>query len=200
MSGKPISRDFKRSRRQGLGLGRWREFLYGLGLGLAIAVAVFAWQRNSMQELLLKANSGNRPEPKRNADATASGDPLAAAEPAQQFDFYDRLANFEVLVPEKDAEVQRNSPTAPIDRPGTYVLQAGSYRNLVDAERVRTQLALQGVPATLQRVAVGGVDGVEPDVWHRVRIGPSADLAEVNRLRNKLRSADLDALIIRIGD
>jgi cell division protein FtsN len=50
------------------------------------------------------------------------------------------------------------------------------------------------VTATVQRVAV------DADVWHRVRIGPSSDLTEVNRLREKLRSADLDAIVIRVGD
>ena len=116
------------------------------------------------------------------------------AEAPQQFDFYDRLPNFEVVVPEKEGQVQRGLAGAPIERPGTYVLQAGSYRSQPDAERIRAQLAIQGVTATVQRVAV------DADVWHRVRIGPSSDLTEINRLREKLRSADLDAIVIRVGD
>jgi cell division protein FtsN len=83
---------------------------------------------------------------------------------------------------------------APIARPGSYVLQAGSYRNSADAERVRAQLGLQGISAVVQRVAV------DADVWHRVRIGPSSDLTEVNRLRQKLRSADLEPIVIRVGE
>ncbi|RZL91594.1 MAG: hypothetical protein EOP73_28665 [Variovorax sp.] len=74
------------------------------------------------------------------------------------------------------------------------MLQAGSYRNPVDAERVRSQLGKQGINATVQRVAV------DTDVWHRVRVGPVRDLAQVNRLRDALRAADIDALVIRIGD
>ncbi len=41
---------------------------------------------------------------------------------------------------------------------------------------------------------------VDADVWHRVRIGPISDLAELNRIRDRLRSADIDALVIRVGD
>jgi cell division protein FtsN len=37
-------------------------------------------------------------------------------------------------------------------------------------------------------------------VWHRVRIGPITDLADLNRLRGRLRAADFDALVIRVGD
>jgi cell division protein FtsN len=104
------------------------------------------------------------------------------------------LPNFEVVVPEKDREVQRDVPATPVDRPGVYVLQAGSYRNESDAQRVRAQLALQGVDAKVQRVAV------DNDVWHRVRIGPINSLDEVNRLRKRLQAGEIDALVIRVGD
>jgi len=67
-------------------------------------------------------------------------------------------------------------------------------RNETDAERVRKQLALQGVAAKVQRVAV------DADVWHRVRIGPISNLDELNRVRKQLRAAEVDALVIRVGD
>jgi cell division protein FtsN len=75
-----------------------------------------------------------------------------------------------------------------------YVLQAGSYRNEADANRVRAQLALQGVDAKVQRVAV------DTDVWHRVRIGPINNLDELNKVRRQLQAAEVDALVIRVGD
>jgi len=59
---------------------------------------------------------------------------------------------------------------------------------------VRAQLALQGIEAKVQRVAV------DADVWHRVRIGPISNLDELNKLRRQLQAADVDALVIRIGD
>jgi cell division protein FtsN len=106
------------------------------------------------------------------------------------------LPNFEVVVPEKDREVSRERDTslAKIERPGVYVLQAGSYRKPEEADRIRAQLKLQGIDANVQRVAV------DEDVWHRVRIGPITDLAELNRMRTRLRAADLDALVIRVGE
>ena len=74
------------------------------------------------------------------------------------------------------------------------MLQAGSYRNEADAKRRRTQLALQGIDAKVQRVAV------DADVWHRLRIGPISNLDELNKLRRQLQAADVDALVIRVGD
>jgi cell division protein FtsN len=105
------------------------------------------------------------------------------------------LPNFEVVVPEKDKDVKRDMPAAArVERPGVYVLQAGSYRNEADADRVRAQLAMQGIDAKVQRVAV------DADVWHRVRIGPITKLDDLNKLRKQLQAADVDALVIRVGD
>jgi cell division protein FtsN len=41
---------------------------------------------------------------------------------------------------------------------------------------------------------------VDADVWHRVRIGPLRDLAKLNAIRGQLRTADIDAILIRLGD
>ena len=76
------------------------------------------------------------------------------------------LPNFEVVVLEKGKDVKRDLPaTAKIDRPGVYVLQAGSYRNESDADRVAQQLSKEGVDAKVQSVAV------DTDVWHAFASG-----------------------------
>jgi len=89
---------------------------------------------------------------------------------------------------------QRSAAPVKVERPGVYVLQAGSYRQQEVADRTREQLKRQGIDANVQRVAV------DEDVWYRVRIGPITDLAEVNRLHARLRAADLDPLVIRVGE
>jgi cell division protein FtsN len=195
---RPVARDYKRSRSQGPGfdVSRWKEFATGLSIGLVVAAGLFIYQRNALDRATAGLESP-RPEPRRAAKGGALEADEAAAiadEANRSYDFYDMLPKFEVVVPEKEQEVKRDIPSSPIERPGVYVLQAGSYRQLADAERVRKQLALQGIQANVQRVAV------DADVWHRVRIGPLTDLAEVNRLRNKLRSAEFNALVIRVGD
>ena len=119
--------------------------------------------------------------------------PMRSAAGEGKFDFYQMLPKFEVVVPEKERGT-RVAPAAQIDRPGVYFLQAGSYRDITVAERIRAQLGKLGIEATVQRVAV------DADVWHRVRIGPIRDLAQLNRLRAQLRQSDLDALVIRVDD
>jgi cell division protein FtsN len=191
---KITSRDFKRARPGGMRLdvGRWREFGVGLAAGLSLSLFVLIWQ--NYREKHPAAVTPDVPKPEPRADKTAAaGD---AEDGAKNYDFYDMLPKFEVVVPEKDREVasDRGGTPAAIERPGVYVLQAGSYRQQAEADRIRAQLKLTGIDANVQRVAV------DEDVWHRVRIGPITDLTELNRLRARLRAADLDALVIRVGE
>lgn len=175
-----------------LNLTRFREFGLGLAVGLSLSLFVLVWQNYRDKNATKAVAEVPRPEP-RSDKAAAAGD---VEDNAKNYDFYDMLPNFEVVVPEKDREVSRERDNTPakIERPGVYVLQAGSYRQQAEADRIRAQLKLQGIDANVQRVAV------DDDVWHRVRIGPITDLTELNRLRARLRAADLDALVIRVGE
>jgi cell division protein FtsN len=189
---KLTARDYKSSQHRPLELSRLREFGYGALAGALLTAVAFTWVGNHHKPA--DAPDAPRPDPHRSvrADVEAAG---GTVKPSEKYDFYQMLPNFEVVVPEKDKDVKRDLPAAAkIERPGVYVLQAGSYRNESDANRVRAQLALQGIDAKVQRVAV------DADVWHRVRIGPVSNLDELNKLRRQLQAADVDALVIRVGD
>ncbi len=196
-----VTRDFKRARRNGLGLDlvRWRELGIGLAAGLCVAGIVYVSDHRASEVSL-----PDRPTPRSGAArAGTDGSPSAASVDSAapdgstaaegRYDFYKLLPKFEVVIPEKERGT-RLPAAAQIDRPGVYFLQAGSYRNALEAERIRAQLGKLGIDATVQRVAV------DADVWHRVRVGPIRDLALLNRLRAQLRESDLDSLVIRVDD
>jgi len=190
------TRDFKRaSRRAPLDVKRFRDLGIGLAVGVLLTAGVFLYKSDAHQAAT--EPDSPRPEPQQRAAAPSSDSDSSPAsnESGERYDFYEMLPNFEVVVPEKDREVKRDIPgAARIERPGVYVLQAGSYRNQADAERVSAQLKLQGIDAKVQRVAV------DNDVWHRVRVGPISDLTELNKVRKQLQAADVDGLVIRVGD
>lgn len=174
-------------------LGRLREFGFGTLAGIVFATVVFLYvggKRSAAHE------SAEVPHPDPHRQAPADAETTAGAtQTTEKYDFYQMLPNFEVVVPEKEKDVKRDLPgTAKIERPGVYVLQAGSYRNEPDADRVRDKLSKVGIDAKVQRVAV------DSDVWHRVRIGPITKLEELNKLRKQLQAADVDAIVIRVGD
>jgi len=191
---KLTTRDYKSTQRRAPDFRRLREFGYGMLAGIVLASMAFVYLGGTPRKSRDPADAP-RPDPYRAAPAGADSAGVGPGRTAEKYDFYQMLPNFEVVVPEKDKDVKRDPPAAAkIERPGVYVLQAGSYRNEADADRVRAQLALQGVDAKVQRVAV------DADVWHRVRIGPITNLEELNKVRRQLRAADVDALVIRVGD
>lgn len=167
--------------------------LFGLGVGLSVALAIFMKDREpavAVQDAAPVPASLANTIDSNNEPATA----LPAEPPERRFDFYDMLPNFEVIIPEQEPDVSQDKELKAIERPGNYVLQAGSFTDFADADRRRAQLALQGIESRIQRVSI------DDKTYHRVRIGPTRDLDELNALRNRLRQAQIDVLRIRIGD
>ena len=111
------------------------------------------------------------------------------------FDFYQMLPNFEVVIPEQDKEVRRSEEVNKVEKPGTYVLQAGSFRSAPDADRLRAQLALVGIESNVQTVTID-----RDQTWHRVRIGPFNSLEQLNAARQRLAQHEIQSLVIRLGE
>ena len=187
-----MARDNKPRRRPKGAFSGWIGVALGLGAGLAVAGLVYVKDHKPPAVAIAKADkrrSHNAEQPPGPDGADGAGE-----DPGTSYDFYSSLPKFEVVVPEKEKDVRPDIRAVPETRRGTYVLQAGSYKNFADADRVRAKLALQGVESKVQKVSV------DNDTWHRIRIGPISDLDQLNRLRTVLRKADVDVLVIRVGD
>jgi cell division protein FtsN len=186
-----MARDYKSKRRSPSGFSGWAGLFCGLALGLAVAGVVYLKDHRLDAPV---SNAGKMTKKKLHGNDPPEASDSSSEEPAKSYDFYDALPKFEVVVPEKDKDVRPDIKSVPETRRGTYVLQAGSYKNFADADRVRAKLALQGVESKVQKVSV------DNDTWHRIRIGPISKLDELNRLRQILHKADVDVLVIRVGD
>jgi cell division protein FtsN len=188
-----MARDYKNTKRRAGGSGGLSGiagFVLGLAFGLAVAMAVYLYDRRPGARLAQQS------APVTPDDQPAGSKPAPASQDAEtQFDFYEMLPKFEVVIPEKDGAVAPRTATGgPVQKPGAYILQAGSFRNLADADRVRALIALQGVESKIQKVTV------DTDTWHRVRIGPITNLQKLEETRSKLRGAQIEALVIRVGE
>jgi cell division protein FtsN len=180
------SRDYKHGGRGGPTLlQRYQQFLGGLALGLFVALVVYLTGVHTQKPAVEE-----QPRVRGKSDAPAPD----TEDPPPKYDFYEMLPKFEVVVPEKERAVRADLPSAQVSSPGVYVLQAGSWHNQPEADRMRSMLAKQGIESTVQRVQV------DADVWHRVRIGPFRDLKQLNDTRASLRKADIDVIVVRIGD
>jgi cell division protein FtsN len=186
-----VARDYRPKRRKPGGFSGWMGVLCGLAAGLGVAGLVYIKDHRPEAPI---ARSGKADKRKSHGNELPDTDAADSGTEAKAYDFYDMLPRFEMVVPEKDKDVRPDTKSVPETRRGTYVLQAGSYKNYADADRVRAKLALQGVESKVQKVSV------DNDTWHRIRIGPISKLDELNRLRQILHKADVDVLVIRVGD
>ena len=170
------------------------SMLFGLAVGLSVAVAVYMKDRRPVPEVI-------EPEPAslQNALDRNGETPVPVPVPAEEkeeprFTFYDILPNVEVITPEKTRTRESSTPPQAVVEPGTYVLQAGSFSTHQDADKRRAELGLHGIESHIQRVKVNDRN------YHRVYIGPTDDLDELNMLRSRLRAAQIDVLRIRLSD
>ncbi|HEU4602742.1 MAG TPA: SPOR domain-containing protein [Steroidobacteraceae bacterium] len=187
-----MPRDYKNTKRRSSasGMSALATFIVGLALGLSVALAVYLYDR---RPAAIK-NASIAPIAKEEAASPKDKPAPASQQEETQFDFYDMLPKYEVVIPEKDGKVTPSAEAGPVEKPGAYILQAGSFRNQSDADRVRALLAMQGVESKIQKVTV------DKDTWHRVRVGPITNLQKLEDTRSKLRAAGVDALMIRVGE
>jgi len=100
---------------------------------------------------------------------------------------------FEVL---PDDEVKTDAdPFEPPPRvesgPSEYFVQAASFLRRQDAEVLRAELILEGMP-----VRVASSPKASGGAWHRVLVGPFTGKDEAQQTRNRLREKDMQAAIL----
>jgi cell division protein FtsN len=179
---KTLSRDFKHVKRQtpggGPGFNGWVGLGIGLAIGLSVALAVHLHYQN-------KAPA--EPEPAADAPPASAIAPTEESPPPADagpgYDFYDMLPKQEVEVPQSEA-----AKSAGLALPkGDVTLQAGSFKNVAEAEKLQAQLAQYGIDAKIQRFSL------EDETWYRVRIGPIATVEQLETVRAKLAEAEIEA-------
>jgi cell division protein FtsN len=173
--------------------------LFGLAVGLSVAVAVYV--KDHRPEPVGEPSGPNTvaakaaPTPASLQSAIDNnGETVEKEEKEKRFTFYDILPNVEVVTPEVAPGTGTGTVPEAVIEPGLYVLQAGSFSTNADADRRRAELALHGIESITQRVKVNDRN------YHRVYIGPTDDLDELNMLRARLREARIDVLRIRLSD
>lgn len=181
-----------RRRNNGQEYPAWSWMFFGLAIGLSVALAIYVKDRTPAGGVRRAA------DPQTSAPAAIDNNKeTTATEPAPskpRFDFYNMLPNFEVVIPEQEPDVRVDQAPQTVEKPGVYVLQAGSFSEFKDADRRKAELAMHGIESTIQRVSI------DDKTYHRVRIGPISDLNELNVLRSRLHQANIDVLRIRLGD
>jgi len=160
----------------------WAWALAGLALGLFVAFLVYLNEHRPARQSTASSETASR--------SKASTDKNATEKP--RFDFYTILPEQEVVVPERSPEEERQNGASEREK-AKYLLQAGSFRTLSQADSLRARLALLGVEAGIETVRVKG-----GETWHRVRVGPFNSVREVAKIQERLRRKEIQTLRVKI--
>ncbi len=184
----PRSRQAVRDEHRGLIPG-WVWLLLGVAMGLSLAVFLVTaglWRPQGAPEV---------PQPRAGLDDDpAELAELAAPPPARrsEYDFYTVLPEMEVVIP--DTEIEQRVQRREEQRPGSYLLQVGSFRRPEDAEKAKVELAFLGIVAAIIPVRINGQD------WHRVRVGPFEDVREMDQVKRRVQEAGYQVLVLSERD
>ena len=104
------------------------------------------------------------------------------------YEFYQLLEKQEVKV-DKVKEYVSTPKGAP--KKYVYRLQAASFRNRDDADRMRAELILQGMNAYIES------SNINDSSWHRVYVGPFTNRSLMNKAQDQLVQRNISPLVLK---
>jgi len=168
--------------------GPWRWLMMGMLIGILGITAIFLLVtgksldkfntlfnsnpliRQSNTTPLKSTNQKNSRKPK-STEARHSKIHAPQKE-STRFEFYQLLPGMEVPLPEATTETASNTAKPTLAKTekklaaAQYLVQAGNFRTLVNAESLKERLHLQGLSAKIQKI------DAEDGEWFRVTLGP----------------------------
>lgn len=213
---KNSGRTSRSNNKQAIPLPCWVWGLAGLAVGLLVALIV-SMQDQAPAHTPTPALAPQAPPAEMTAKPVQQPPAVPAQPQRPHFEFYTLLPELEVVVPETappkppaasqppatatpqppattSAPTESPSKATPPPAPASerFMLQAGSFRQNQEAERLRASLALLGVEARIQQVTVNN------DTWYRVHVGPFSSRSEADRVRERLTNNQVQTMLLRL--
>jgi hypothetical protein len=116
---------------------------------------------------------------------TSSTAGTAESTPQPSFTFFNTLEDESFSL-----DTGRSVETGPSEYT-QYVLQAGSFRAIADADRRRGELALLGLESSIEQMKT------DTGSWHRVYIGPFDSRSAMAKARALTAQSDIDTLLLK---
>lgn len=193
-------------------------FISGALTGVLVMLFWQGYQSDSQADLgsgLREMIEQSRIQAKQRAEATVPPVPILvdnAPRVKPEYDFYTVLPEIEEVLPSdappaqvpnvstakvknkpKPKTVKTKKPPKPLKAGSAYMLQVASYGHRKDAQRLKAKLALGGLRASIQKVAI------EKKNYFRVRIGPYKDYGSMTSDDYKLSKMGFKALRLKLS-
>ncbi|OOY35506.1 hypothetical protein BOV90_08210 [Solemya velum gill symbiont] len=158
----------------------WAWFISGIVLSAAVVFIIAKVQPQWLTTAGVVAQKPTLPvQPPR---------PVPQQPKGPSYSFYTVLPEMEVAVP---PEVLKPTAEKSTQKSGLYQLQLASYRNRPDAAKMEASLALIGISARIEKVAIND------KTYYRVRSGPYPR-EQAYGLHMRLRDHGVESLILKV--
>lgn len=173
----------------------------GYALGIASAIGVWAFINQAPSPFLTEEKSA-KTKPQESIARNSQNNSVSkeidqVSENRPRFDFYNILPGIDEPLAEEpfDQRAQQSPPSVIKDTSSAsdYFLQIGSYKNPGEAEKIKAELALLGVIASVQTA-----ESSDKGTRYRVRIGPYAKITEIDQIRASLQENGIETSFVRV--
>ncbi|WP_305909867.1 SPOR domain-containing protein [Methylomarinum sp. Ch1-1] len=106
-----------------------------------------------------------------------------------RYDFYTILPEAEVVVPDYEIKTRAREERVGKAKATRYMIQAGSFRDFAEADKLRARLALMGIESRVEKARIGNT------TWNRVKMGPFTRSSSVSSIKERLRQNDIDVIV-----
>ncbi|MFG6665926.1 SPOR domain-containing protein [Halomonas sp. HNIBRBA4712] len=104
----------------------------------------------------------------------------------------DQIAQVIAANTRQEEQTPQAAAPEPAAAPNRYMLQAASFKELSDAEQLRSRLRNLSLLAQITEVQASG------DIWHRVQVGPYEDPRELSRAQDLMATQGIEPLLIQL--
>jgi cell division protein FtsN len=166
-----------------------------LGLGVAAAAYWYGTQSSTTAKRTERTRaSASAPTAGAKKPTDAPAKAAAQAKPAKpRFDFYTILPEVETPLPPREPKKTAQAKPVKPEEGARYVLQAASYRDFEDADRLKARLALAGLEANIEKVSIEGKGD-----FYRVRLGPYEKLEALDDADRRLAEQGIKPLRLKL--
>ena len=154
---------------------------YGLLL-LALCLLIFF--------ISFSGKDANTTEASTNVEKVLKNNPENEAEKEKKYTFYFLLTE-EKVIPAHEIKVRSRERYLGKEKNSHYMIQAGAFKKLSDANKLKAQLESFGLAAQIKKRAYGNV------IWNKVQLGPYS-ISQVNRIKTKLSHHRVDSIVLEV--
>ena len=196
----PADYKSRATRKQKKSLPGYIWLLSGLAIGLFVAFIIYLDKQpentNDFGSAVQAELEKLKQTKKNTSEKPTTQKKVIPEKKDQKFDFYTRLRDMEIFIPESETRPPENTSKT-VTHPGTkksksYVLQVGSFQNLADAKKLKANIAFLGLEAGIQHVSISN------QTWHRVRTGPYKNKQQLYQHQKKLKQNNINAIAMEL--